>query len=135
MKDKRINLLSGLAAVSAIAAVTLAFSSGCKSHATKENSNVPAPAIQPATAQPVSIQPAAVQPVKSAPASLAAAPVSTPAIPDAKAEAATYSVQKGDTFSKIAKKYGVGMKELADYNKMSLQAPLQIGVTLKIPPK
>ncbi len=136
MKDKLVNVISRLAAVSAMAAVALAFSSGCKSQPVKENALVPPPpASEPAAVQPVSAQPLAALPVKSAPTAKATAPVSTPAIPDVKADTSTYTVQKGDTFSKIAKKYGIGMKELADYNQMSLQKPLKIGVTLKIPQK
>ncbi|MCX6984475.1 MAG: LysM peptidoglycan-binding domain-containing protein [Lentisphaerae bacterium] len=138
MKNKSINVLSGMAVVSAIAAVALGFSSGCKSSAAKENPNVPQPVIQPAAAQPVSSQPATAQSAISTPAVQTAAnvaPVTTPAIPDAKADTSTYTVQKGDTFSKISRKYGVDMQKLADYNNMSLQKPLKIGVTLKIPQK
>jgi len=136
VKDKRVNVISGMALVSAMAAVALAFSSGCKSQPVKDNTIVPPPAtLEPAATQPVSAQPLAALPIKPAPTALAAAPASTPAIPDVKADTSTYTVQKGDTFSKIAKKYGIGMKELADYNHMSLQKPLKIGVTLKIPQK
>ena len=134
MKSKSVNVLSGMAAVSAIAAVALAFSGGCKSSAAKENANVPPPVTQPAVAQPVSSQPAISAPGAQTAANVA--PVTTAAaIPDAKADTSTYTVQKGDTFSKISRKYGIDMQKLADYNKMSLQKPLQIGVTLKIPQK
>ena len=134
MKVKSISILTRLAAVSAISAVALSFSSGCKS-ATKGNPTVPPPSNQPAAAQPLSSQPAITQPATLVEQPANTAPVTSPAIPDVKGKAGTYSVQKGDTFSKIAKKYGVGMKELATYTNLSLQKPLQIGTTLKIPQK
>ena len=134
MKARLINILSRLAAVSAISAVALSFSSGCKS-ATKVNPNVPPPSNQPATAQPLSSQPAITLPAALVEQPANTAPVTSQAIPDVKGKAGTHSVQKGDTFSKIAKKHGVGMQELASYNNMSLQKPLQIGTTLKIPQK
>ena len=134
MKIKHVNILSRLAAVSAIAAVTLSFSSGCKSTAAKENPTVP----PPATAEPISIQPATAQPVTSTLAAqpvAKAAPATKSAVSNVKAKTVTYSVQNGDSFSKIAKKHGIGAQELATYNNMSLQKPLQVGATLKIPQK
>lgn len=138
MKDKRIKLLSGLASLTALAAVSLSLTSGCKSHPAKDNTAVPPPAIQSAPAQPLPAQPATVQPPAPTLAPQPAAnvaPAATPAIPDAKPDTSTYTVQKGDTFFSIAKKHGIDMQKLADYNHMSLQKPLKIGVTLKIPQK
>lgn len=138
MKDKRIKFLSGVAAVSAIAILAIGLTSGCKSHPAKGTTNVTSPALQPTPPQAEPVQPAALQ---TAPATLTAqpaasvAPVASPAVPDVKPDTSTYTVQKGDTFSKIARKYGIDMHKLADYNKMSLQKPLKIGVTLKIPQK
>lgn len=142
MKNKSINIFSGLMAVTAIGLITLGFSSGCKSHAAKDNPKALAPVTQPLPAQPATVQPPpptlepapAAATLKAQPAPIAA-PATTPAIPDVKPDTSTYTVQKGDTFSKIARQYGIDMKKLADYNKMSLQQPLKIGVTLKIPQK
>lgn len=134
MKDRRINVLSGMAAVSAVAALAIALTSGCKSHPAKETANVPPPAIQSAPAQPVSgVQPPA--PTLATQPAANVTPAATPAIPEVKPDTSTYTVQKGDTFFSIARKHGIDMQKLADYNHMSLQKPLKIGVTLKIPQK
>lgn len=53
-------------------------------------------------------------------------PITTPAL--------TYTVQKGDSFWKIAKKYGVSYRELAAYNNLALDGKLSIGTELQIPP-
>lgn len=45
-----------------------------------------------------------------------------------------YTVQKGDSYWKIAKNYGVGVKELAAYNKMDVNKPLLAGTVIEIPP-
>ncbi len=45
-----------------------------------------------------------------------------------------YIVQKGDSYWKIAKNYGVGVKELAAYNKMDVNKPLLAGTVIEIPP-
>jgi LysM repeat protein len=45
-----------------------------------------------------------------------------------------YVVKKGESFWTISKKFGVGMKELAAYNKMDIKKPLKAGTTLTIPP-
>jgi LysM repeat protein len=57
-----------------------------------------------------------------------------PEFPEVKAEIIVYKVQKGDSFWKIAKMYGVGMKELAAHNNMDLKKHLKTGKTLEIPP-
>jgi LysM repeat protein len=54
--------------------------------------------------------------------------------PEIKTEAIMYKVEKGDSFWKIARMYGVGMKELAAHNNMDLKKPLKAGETLEIPP-
>ena len=46
----------------------------------------------------------------------------------------TYTVQKNDSFWKVARKHGVTMQSLAAYNKMSLNKPLMVGQKLMIPP-
>jgi len=45
-----------------------------------------------------------------------------------------YTVKKGDSYWKIAKSYGVGVKELAAYNKMDVNKPLLAGTVIEIPP-
>ena len=129
MKNKRMNVL-GVVAVSAIAIGALGFTGGCKSQEPEKNY----PTIPPPSSQPVSAQPALPPtPAAKPPAANIASPA--PAIHNAKAKAVKYTVVKGDSFSKIAKKFGVGMKPLASYNNMSLQKPLQVGKVLMIPPK
>lgn len=46
----------------------------------------------------------------------------------------TYTVQKGDSLWKIARRYDVSFKELAAYNNMSTDEVLQVGTVLEIPP-
>ncbi|MFA6714394.1 MAG: SUMF1/EgtB/PvdO family nonheme iron enzyme [Victivallaceae bacterium] len=46
----------------------------------------------------------------------------------------TYTVQKNDSFWKIARKHGVTMRELAYYNNVPLNKVLIVGEKLKIPP-
>jgi LysM repeat protein len=127
VKNRSMKSSLGIAAVCAVAIGSLSFTSGCKSQPVEKDANiVPAPSNQVPASQPIAA-PAVVGPKTDA------APLPpTPAIPDAKAE--VYTVKSGDSFSKIAKKYGVGMNELAAYNNMSIQKPLQIGAKLKIPP-
>ena len=47
----------------------------------------------------------------------------------------TYTVKSGDTLSKIASKYGVTVKKLADYNHLSNINSIRVGQKLKIPKK
>ena len=49
--------------------------------------------------------------------------------------AATYTVVKGDSFSKIAAKHHLNASELAKANNLKLSSPLQIGQKLIIPGK
>lgn len=46
-----------------------------------------------------------------------------------------YKISKGDTFSKIAKEYGVSVKEIESLNKGVEPTKLQIGQTIKVPQK
>ncbi len=57
-----------------------------------------------------------------------------PGFPKVKAPAIEYKVKKGDSFWKIGRMYGVGMKELAAYNNMDINKPLNAGEVLDIPP-
>ena len=54
--------------------------------------------------------------------------------PEVNTETIAYKVKKGDSFWKIARMYGVGMKELAAFNKMDLKEPLNAGEIIEIPP-
>ncbi len=49
------------------------------------------------------------------------------------AHTTTYKVVSGDSFWKIANRYGVSDKELAEYNHLDLKKPLRVGQTLQIP--
>lgn len=44
-----------------------------------------------------------------------------------------YTVQKGDSFYKIGAKFGVKSADIAAYNNLTLEKPLQIGQKLNIP--
>jgi membrane-bound lytic murein transglycosylase D len=47
----------------------------------------------------------------------------------------TYTVKSGDTLSKIASRYGVSVKRIADYNHLTNINSLRVGQKLKIPKK
>ena len=55
-------------------------------------------------------------------------------VPDIKSAPITYTVQKGDSFWKVARMYGVTQSELATCNNLSLKKPLRAGTVLLIPP-
>jgi len=119
----------GASILSAAAIGALIFTGGCKSKPPAEDKSLvpPPPAAQPVSAQPALVTTPAPAPVSAAPAAAVPAP--------AKAEGISYTVVSGDSFYKIAKNHGIGMKELAAYNNMSLEKPLKVGAVLKIPPK
>jgi len=64
----------------------------------------------------------------SAPAAAQSAPAST-----AMVVGGTYTIQKGDSLSKIAKRYGVRSKDLAAANGISNPNKIRIGQKLKVP--
>ena len=47
----------------------------------------------------------------------------------------SYTIQRGDTLSSIARRYGTTADYLADYNKLANKDALQVGQKLKIPKK
>lgn len=132
---------SALVVPTAAAACLLA--AGCQSRPMlRERANIPMPLNHP---------PAAVEAleVEMAPVTgSVSAPLMTPVV---EVEAVTvgeelpplemtadapivYTVEKGDSLWKIARKYGVDYKELASCNNMSLDAKIHPGDTLNIPP-
>jgi len=104
--------------------------------------DTPAPAAQPAppapTAQPAPATPAPAAPAaQPAPAPQPTAPA-TPAAPaaaqPAKPAATTpYVVQRGDSLSRIAGKFGVGVEEIMAANGMRDADRLEAGSTITIP--
>lgn len=46
-----------------------------------------------------------------------------------------YVVQKGDSYDKIARKFGLRAKDIAEYNNLSLNKYLQVNQKLKLPPR
>ncbi len=57
-----------------------------------------------------------------------------PPIEPVKSKALEYKVKSGDSYWKIARKYGVTSRNLAAYNNSSIDKPLVIGRVLRIPP-
>lgn len=55
-------------------------------------------------------------------------------LPTIESSPITHTVQKGDSFWRIARQYGVSKAELAATNNMSLDKTLKIGTVLVIPP-
>ena len=70
---------------------------------------------------------------ESTPIQIITIPKALPA-PDIKSAPITYTVQKGDSFWKVARMYGVTQSELATCNNLSLKKPLHAGTVLLIPP-
>ena len=73
-------------------------------------------------------------PADGSPPALRAQVISPPADPPASTEPTSYTVQAGDNPFVIAKKHGITMEELIQYNKIKDPKRLQIGTELKIPP-
>lgn len=63
------------------------------------------------------------------------APRATPVIDDAQASGKTYTVRKGDTFSKIAREQGTSVPTLMSVNRITNDRSLKVGQVLKIPNK
>lgn len=73
--------------------------------------------------------------VRFAPTRPIAAPIETPTEPAPAASKATHVVAKGDSLWTIAKKYGIGVEELAAANQLSKSATLRLGQKLNVPAK
>lgn len=73
-------------------------------------------------------------PADGSPPALRAQVISPPADQLASTEPTSYVVQAGDNPFVIAKKHGITMEELIQYNKIKDPKRLQIGTELKIPP-
>jgi LysM repeat protein len=74
-------------------------------------------------------------PGKATPALVTETPPDRPEIPDPKIAAKTYTIKSGDRLVFIAKRFSVSQEDLMALNKIKDPAKLQIGQTLKIPPK
>ncbi|QAZ68962.1 LysM peptidoglycan-binding domain-containing protein [Solidesulfovibrio carbinolicus] len=103
-----------------------------------------APAVEPApAAPPAASAPAAAETVETvvaeppAPVSApSAAPAAKPAVGADKpvaAGGATHTVVRGDTLTRLAKKYGVSAQAIMEANAMKNADQLQLGKTLTIP--
>lgn len=90
--------------------------------ATRAAGATPDSSNQPATPAPEPTQIAATLP----PATPRPAPASTPVL---------YTVQRGDSLSRLAARFGVSIAELAAANDLAPDAGLQIGQTLRVPPR
>lgn len=159
---KILKILGIVAAVHVVAGLLLFAIQGCsstsKSATPAQVDNAPA-APAPVSATPVEASP--VTPVNGAdlnPATTSASPTvsfnggqalyspTRPGTPAATAiaasqpvtnvtPAASYTVAKGDSFSKIAAKYHLSSSELAKANNLKLSSPLHVGQKLIIPGK
>ncbi len=160
MKTRITAILAGVATLHLLLISVITVSGGCKSpealkprrYASSAKDFMPS---QPpaATTQPEAAAAAAPEtPVlgdsalPEEPAKAEAATPATPAetaAPAAKTPAAgvtveekllTYKVESGDSLWKVARKFGVGMGELAAQNKLGPKPVLRVGQTLVIPP-
>lgn len=72
--------------------------------------------------------------VKDTPSLIAKGDKDGAALPKLDGKGVTYKVQRGDTLSGIAKKYGVSTAELAAFNKLDEKKTLKADAVLSIPP-
>ncbi|MCP3966905.1 MAG: LysM peptidoglycan-binding domain-containing protein [Lentisphaerae bacterium] len=149
MKSKVLFIVSGVASLHAALLVGLCFTGGCSSpevlgqrsyipaaekhgqlevKGSGDDLNItpsPAPSTIVVSGSDIPAQPPQVK-TKS--------PYELPPFEPVKTTTLTYKVQKGDSFWKIGRKYGVNMNDLASYNNMSTKKPLKAGQVIKIPP-
>ena len=88
--------------------------------------------------QPLIIPPAKTVAKTAATAATPAAAAATPKqadIPPTKTTPGLYTVKKGDTMTSIAKTYGLSVEDLSKANKSTDPKKLQLGQTLKLPPR
>lgn len=136
MKFKVLFILTGVIILHAVILTGICLTGGCKSPAVlgprayikappaedEITDETPVPDIK-VTAPKVT--------VRTTPVAMSSPPVFELGTPP---QGIIYVVKRGDSFWKIAKKYGVSMRNLAAYNDMSLNKVLRIGEKLKIPP-
>jgi len=69
----------------------------------------------------------------AAPASAAPSTAPSASASAAALTGSSYTVQSGDTLTTIARKFNMSVQSIADANKMTTNAPLQVGQRLTIP--
>ena len=135
MKFKVFSIMTGVIASHVVILTGICFTGGCNSTPVLEpRPFIPAPESKKAPVieekipeiPEVTINQTVTQPVVT--------PEPPPFKLDSPAENIVYTVQKNDSFWKIARKHGVTMQSLAAYNNMSLNKVLKVGDKLKIPP-
>ncbi len=77
----------------------------------------------------------ATKPITSAPPVIASNPSKTVAAPVSGKGYATYTVQKGDTLSKIAREFNTTLDTLSKINSLKDPLSLKAGMTIKVPGK
>lgn len=92
-------------------------------HSAQEVDEAPAPVMPPNTAPPRT----QVRSIPSTPQ-----PTTAPMVSPAEAMD-SYTIQKGDTLSHVAKKFGISFRELAEFNGLANPNNVRIGQTIKIP--
>ncbi len=137
MKMKIAAILGAVALIHLLVIGTICLTGGCKHPEVLQNrTNVPAPALNDPGAKPA-VEPESVK-IKTDATIIQAPPVIVPSKRVEKAvvksETLTHKVEKGDSFWKIARMYGVSQSELAAYNNMQIDKPLKAGTVVKIPP-
>lgn len=122
-KTMKTQLLVGVVVALHIAAVgTLVVVQGC---------GTAQPSVEPPPA-PVMPPPPAVEPGENTlPDNLKPAPA--PTVPVAETKIGSYTVQNGDSLSKIAHRFKVSQRELAELNNIKNANKLRVGQTLKVP--
>ncbi len=129
MRLKIFTIFVGVAFLHLALFSIMAFTGGCRTSQALENRTFipaasPAPVIETDLSTPIDFSTSGDDIV--GPESIS--PVTV------EAKTIQYTVKKGDSFWKIARKYSVSMKELASYNNMPLTKALKAGTVLEIPP-
>jgi len=128
----RATLVVGVVVMCHVVAIagSLVFIQGCASLPSGSGSVGPPPApIMPPTQSPQQVA-SVKRPTIKTPTPLRPEPAVTPPMTGGE----TYTIQKGDSLSTIAKRYGVNSRELAEINQIKNPNKIKIGQKLEFTP-
>lgn len=133
MKFKVLFILSGVVILHGVILTGVCLTGGCSSTPVLgSRPYIPAPIEQEENVIPEGSEKAIPQANIKTP--IPPLPPTPPEFKETRPENLVYTVQKNDSFWKIAKKHGVSMQSLAAYNNIPLNKALRVGEKLKIPP-
>jgi LysM repeat protein len=135
-KDRRPKLkapvlVGAIVGVHVLAISTVLFIQGCgtTTHPAQREVSPPSTPVMPPTQE---AKPAVAQPMPRPQFQPVVAPEPTPVTPEA-AGGQTYVIQGGDSLSKIAQRYGVSAREIAELNAMKDPNKIRVGQKILLP--